>query len=150
MATNPDAFAKCACAARPDWAVIEDDAVMRWSAIDIEEWEELRQCPDCGATWLAVWPEEGEAPPILCRPQPAGTRRLRDLDHPSTLRPYCLARLEEQLGELKERKTACRKVDCGRHRLAGTTYCLEHLIAEQFGRHLARLGSPDGTPRPVD
>lgn len=148
MATKKDPSATCSCGARPDWAVIEDDAVMRWSAIDIAEWEELRQCPECGATWLAVWPEEGESPPILCRPRPPGTRKLRDLDHPSTLRPYCLARLEEHLGEIKERKAACRKVDCARHRLAGSTYCLEHLIAEQFGRHLARLGSLEGTPPP--
>jgi hypothetical protein len=149
MATKKDPSASCSCAARPDWAVIEDDTVMRWSAIDIAEWEELRQCPDCGATWLAIWPEEGESPPILCRPRPAGTRKLRELDHPSTLRQYCLARLEERLGEIKERKAACRKVDCARHRLAGSTYCLEHLIAEQFGRHLARLGGSDVTPPPV-
>jgi len=74
--------------------------------------------------------------------------RLRDLDHPSTLRQFCLARLEEHLGEIKERKAACRKVECGRHRLAGSTYCVEHLIAEHFGRHLARLGNPDETPPP--
>jgi hypothetical protein len=140
--------AGCLCAVRPDWALIEDDAVMRWPAIDIGEWEELRQCPDCGATWLAYWPEEGESPPILCRPRPVGSRKLRDLDYPGTLRPYCLAKLEGQLGELKERKALCRRVDCGRNRLAGSTYCLEHLIAEQFGRHLARLATADGTPRP--
>ncbi|MBN2577064.1 MAG: hypothetical protein JXP73_21050 [Deltaproteobacteria bacterium] len=73
---------------------------------------------------------------------------MRDLDHPSTLRQYCLARLEERLGEIRERKAACRKVNCTRHRLAGSTYCLEHLIAEQFGRHLARLGGSDETPPP--
>lgn len=150
MVAMKDPAARCSCSARPDWAVIEDDAVMRWSAIDIAEWEELRQCPDCGTTWLAVWPEEGESPPILCRPRPSGARKLRDLDHPSTLRPYCLARLEERLGELKERKALCRRVDCGRNRLAGSTYCVEHLIAEHFGRHLARLGSPDGTPPPQE
>lgn len=61
------------------------------------------------------------------------------------MRPYCLARLEEHLGEIKEMKATCRKVNCGRKRLAGSTYCIEHLIAEQFGRHLARLGSPDDT-----
>jgi hypothetical protein len=148
MASKKDPPVRCSCGSRPDWAVIEDDAVMRWSAIDIEEWEELRQCPDCGATWLAVWPEEGESPPILCRPRPGGTRRLRDLDHPSTLRQYCLARLEERLGEIKERKATCRKLDCPRKRLAGSTYCLEHLIAEHFGRHLARLGTVSDTPPP--
>jgi hypothetical protein len=148
MALKRESTASCSCAVRADWAVIDDDAVMRWSAIDIGEWEELRQCPDCGATWLAYWPEEGESPPILCRPRPAGTRKLRDLDYPSTLRPYCLAKLEEQLGELKERKGTCRRIDCPRNRLAGSTYCLEHLIAEQFGRHLARLAAPDGVSSP--
>ena len=148
MVSKKDPSASCACADRADWAVIEDDAVMRWQAIDIAEWEELRQCPDCGATWLAAWPEEGESPPILCRPKPPGVRKLRELDHPGTLRQYCLARLEEHFGELKERKAACRKVDCGRNRLAGSTYCLEHLIAEQFGRHLARLGDSEVTPLP--
>jgi hypothetical protein len=130
----------CACTKRPDFAIIDDDDVMRWLAIDIGEWEELRQCPECGATWLAVWPEESESPPILCRPMPQGSRKLRELDHPSTMRAYCLARLEEQLGEIKERKANCRKVDCARHRVAGTTYCLEHLIAERFGKQLAKLG----------
>ena len=147
MATKKDPSATCTCGKRPDWAVIEDDAVMRWQAIDIAEWEELRQCPDCGATWLAAWPEEGESPPILCRPKPDGTRKLRDLDHPATLRAYCLARLEEHFGEIKERKASCRKVNCNRNRLAGSTYCLEHLIAEQFGRHLARLTERGEDPR---
>jgi hypothetical protein len=145
MASKKHSGAGCSCAKRPDWAVIEDDNIMRWLAIDIAEWEEIRECPDCGATWLAVWPEEGEAPPILCRPRPAGTRKLKELDYPSTMRAYCLDRLEEQLGEIKERKSSCRKVRCQRNRLAGSTYCLEHLIAEQFGRHLAQL---DATPEP--
>jgi hypothetical protein len=148
MAVKRDPAASCACASRPDWAPINDDNVMRWPAIDIGEWEELRQCPECSGVWLAVWPEEGEAPPILCRPRPMAARKLRDIDHPTTLRPYCLARLEDHLGEIKERKAPCRKVECRRHRLAGSTYCLEHLIAEQFGRHLARL-SVDVTPAPV-
>jgi hypothetical protein len=130
----------CACAKRPDFAPIEDDEVMRWLAVDIGEWEEIRQCPECGATWLAVWPEENESPPVLCRPKPQGSRKLRDLDHAATMRPYCLARLEEQLGEIKERNASCRKVNCSRHRLAGTTYCIEHLIAERFGKDLAQLG----------
>ncbi len=64
------------------------------------------------------------------------------------MRPYCLARLEEQLGEIKERNAACLKVNCQRRRLAGTTYCLEHLIAERFGRELARLGDGMQTPAP--
>ncbi len=152
MALKKDVSASCACGSRPDWAPIADDTVMRWPAIDIGEWEELRQCPECGAVWLASWPEEGEGPPILCRPRPASSRKLRELDYPTTMRAYCLARLEDHLGEIKERKAPCRKLDCGRHRLAGSTYCLEHLIAEQFGRHLARLGSDvasPATPAPV-
>jgi hypothetical protein len=72
-----------------------------------------------------------------------GARKLRDIDHPATLRAYCVAKIEEQLGEIKERKASCRKVNCTRNRLAGTTYCLEHLIAEKFGRHLARLIAAD-------
>ena len=133
----------CACSKRPDFAAIEDDEVMRWLAIDIGEWEELRQCPECGATWLAVWPEESESPPVLCRPRPQACRKLREIDHAVTMRPYCLARLEELLGEIKERKASCRKVNCPRHRLAGTTYCIEHLIAERFGKQLAQLGEPE-------
>jgi hypothetical protein len=147
MATKKRSGATCSCAERPDWATIDDDNVMRWLAIDIAEWEELRECPDCGTTWLAFWPEEGESPPILCRPLPPRTRKLKELDHPRTLRQYCLHRLEEHLGEIKERRSSCRKVRCQRNRLAGTTYCLEHLIAEQFGRHLAQLdGGPETSP----
>lgn len=143
MPMKSTSVAACACGKRLDWAVIEDDQVMRWQAIDIAEWEEIRQCPDCAATWLAVWPEESEGPPILCKPRPTGARRLRDIDHPATLRTYCLAKLEEELGEVKERKASCRKANCGGNRIAGTTYCLEHLIAERFGRHLARLSGAE-------
>jgi len=143
MESKADSSAGCSCSKRPDWATIEDDSVMRWQAVDIAEWEELRQCPECGAAWLAVWPEEGESPPILCRPRPSGVRKLREIDHPATLRSFCMARIEEQLGEIKERKASCRKVNCDGNRLAGSTYCLEHLIAEKFGRHLARLSSAD-------
>ncbi len=57
----------------------------------------------------------------------------------ATLRAYCLSRLEDFYGELRERKISCRKVACDRRRLAGTNYCLEHLIAERFGRHLSKL-----------
>jgi hypothetical protein len=114
---------------------------MRWPVLEAAEWEELRQCPECGASWIAVWPEEIEAPPILCRPCPADTRRLKDLDRASTMRAYCLARLAEHLGELKEGKQPCRKVHCERRRLHGSSYCLEHLIAQNFGRELARLGN---------
>jgi len=147
MASRNDPAAACGCAERPDWARIEDDDVMRWPAIDIGEWEELRQCPECDRAWLAVWPEEGEGPPILCRVRPAGTRRLRELDRPATLRPYCVARLAEHLGEIKESKASCRKVNCDRRRLLGSSYCVEHLIAEQFGRSLARLD--EVTPAPT-
>jgi len=40
---------------------------------------------------------------------------------------------------LKERKLECRKVGCARKRLDGSSYCVEHLIADRFGRHLAKL-----------
>jgi hypothetical protein len=148
MASKLSSSSRCACEDWPDWARIEDDKVMHWQAVDIGEWEELRQCPECGGLWLAVWPEEGESPPILCRPLPPGIKKLRELDRASTLRPYCLARLEDHLGEIKERKASCRKVNCSRKRLSGSGYCLEHIIAEMFGRHLARLGSLDETPAP--
>ena len=149
MVNRKDAEATCTCAERPDWAVIDDDAIMRWPAIDIGEWEELRQCPECERTWLAAWPEEGEGPPILCRVRPAGTRKLRELDHATTMRQYCLARLAEHLGEIKESKASCRKVNCDRRRLAGSSYCVEHLIAEQFGRYLAHLEEATPTPTPT-
>jgi hypothetical protein len=115
---------------------------MQWPVIELAEWEELRQCPGCGSHWLAVWPEEVEGGMILCRPQPSAARRLRDIDRAATLRAYCLARLEEHFGELKERKLECRKVGCTRKRLDGSSYCIEHLIADRFGRHLAKLDAP--------
>ena len=74
---------------------------MQWPVIELAEWEELRQCPDCGRHWLAAWPDEVEGGMILCSPEPASARRLRDIDRAATLRAYCLARLEEHLGELK-------------------------------------------------
>lgn len=113
--------------------------MLRWPVVEIAEWEELRQCPECGRYWLTVWPEETESVPILCRPEPPGVRRLRELDRVQTLRPYCLTRIEEHLGEIKEQKVACKKLDCERKRLRGANYCLEHLIAQRFGRHLAKL-----------
>jgi hypothetical protein len=106
---------------------------------EVGEWEELRQCPVCGTHWLTTWPEELESAPILCRPQPADARRLRDVDRALTLRAYCLARLEEHLGELKEEKRPCKKVNCERRRLRGSSYCVEHLIAQRFGRQLSKL-----------
>jgi hypothetical protein len=141
MAQRRSPESGCACAERPSWFQVEDDAVMRWPVVEVAEWEELRQCPECGSTWVAVWPEEVEAPPILCRPHPAGLRRLKELDRAVTLRAYCLARLEEHLGQVKEQRAVCRKINCGRRRLVGSGYCLEHLIAQHFGRQLARLGS---------
>jgi len=132
--------ATCACAARPAWARVEDDSVMQWPVVELAEWEELRQCPGCGRHWLAVWPEEVEGGMILCRPQPATARRLRDIDRAATLRAYCLSRLEDHFGgELRERKIDCRKVGCTRKRINGTNYCIEHVIAERFGRQLAKL-----------
>ena len=112
---------------------------MQWPVIELAEWEELRQCPECGRHWLASWPDEVEGGMILCSPEPATAKRLRDIDRASTLRAYCLARLEEHLGPLKERKLECRKVGCARKRLDGSNYCVEHLIADRFGRHLAKL-----------
>jgi hypothetical protein len=132
-----EAAPACGCQGRAAWFRIEDDTVLRWPVLEIAEWEELRQCPDCGSLWLHTWPEELDGVPILCRPAPKGARRLREVDRAATLRPYCLARLEEHLGELKEQKQHCKKIECERRRLGGTGYCLEHLIAQRFGRHLA-------------
>jgi len=129
----------CPCAERPDCFRLDDDDVKRWPVLEVAEWEELRECPGCGRTWLAVWPEEIEAPPIVCRTHPAGVRRLKDLDRAATMRAYCLARLAEHLGDLKEGKQLCRKSQCERRRINGSDYCLEHLIAQNFGRELARL-----------
>jgi hypothetical protein len=133
----------CACERRPSWARIESDEVMQWPVLEIAEWEELRHCPECFRSWLTVWPEEIDGPPILCRPLPEGVRKLREVDRATTLRKYCLARLEEHLGELKEQKVPCRKIDCERKRLRGANYCLEHLIAQRFGRHLTFLDTTD-------
>ena len=82
-------------------------------------------------------------------PPRAGQRakRLRDIDRAATLRAYCLARLEEHFGELRERKLDCRKVGCERKRLSVASYCVEHLIAERFGRHLAKLDAPAAAKR---
>lgn len=118
---------------------------MQWPVVEIGEWEEMRCCADCGQHWLTVWPEETESAPILCRPQPAAARRIREVDHAATLRKYCLSRIEEHVGELKEQKVPCKKVDCERRRLRNSSYCLEHLIAQRFGRHLSRL---DEKPAP--
>ena len=104
--------ATCACSQRPTWARLEDEAVLHWPVVEVGEWEELRQCPDCGYHWLTTWPEELDGNPILCRPIPAQSRRLRDIDRLETLRPYCLARLEEHLGQLREEKRPCKKLGC--------------------------------------
>ncbi len=129
----------CDCAARPDWARVHDDRPLLLPVLETAEWEELRQCAECGTPWLLAWPEEIESPPIICRPKPPAARRLRDIDRATTLRGYCLARLEEHFGELKEQKAPCKKADCGRKRLENTTYCIEHVIAQRLGRHLAHL-----------
>jgi hypothetical protein len=141
-----DAATPCACSNRPSWSRVDDDSVMQWPVIELAEWEELRQCPDCGRHWLASWPDEVEGGMILCSPEPSSARRLRDIDRAATLRAYCLARLEEHLGPLKERKLECRKVGCVRKRLDGSSYCIEHLIADRFGRHLAKLDSAPVRP----
>src|SRR5579871_1337345 len=71
------ATASCSCSGRPPWARVEDDRVMQWPVVELAEWEELRQCPECTRAWLAVWPEELEGGMILCRPEPASAKRLR-------------------------------------------------------------------------
>jgi len=112
---------------------------MQWPVVELAEWDELRQCPGCGRLWLATWPEDVEGGMVFCRPLPEGARRLRDLDRAATLRGYCLARLEDHFGLLEERKVDCRKVGCTRKRIGATRYCVEHLIAERFGRQFAKL-----------
>jgi hypothetical protein len=133
------AVAPCSCSQRATWARVDDDSVMQWPVVELAEWEELRACPDCGRVWLAVWPEDVEGGMVLCRPLPVGAQRLRDIDRASSMRGFCLARLEEHLGSLDERTGSCRKVGCEGKRIATTRYCVEHNIAERFGRHLARL-----------
>jgi hypothetical protein len=144
VSDSSDGVLSCDCGQRPSWTRIEDDSVLRWPVVEIAEWEELRQCPQCGAHWLSTWPEELESTPILCRPQPPEARRLRDIDRAATLRAYCLDRLEDHLGQLKEEKRPCKKFDCERKRLRGSSYCVEHLIAQSFGRHLANLERRNG------
>lgn len=134
--TSPET---CDCAHRPPWSRILDDTVLQWPVIESGDWEELRQCPVCDRFWLQSWPEEVEGRAILCRPHPDDVRRLRDIDRAETLRAYLLARLEEHLGDLKEQKAKCAKVGCERRRVRNTSYCVEHHIAQRFGRHLSRL-----------
>lgn len=135
----PESPSPCRCSERANWARVDDDSVMQWPVAELAEWEELRACPDCGRIWLAVWPEDVDGGMFLCRPVPENARRLRDIDRPSTLRGFCLSRLEEHLGALDETGASCRKVGCEGKRIAATRYCVEHNIAELFGRHLARL-----------
>jgi hypothetical protein len=139
----PDDGSPCACTNRPSWARLEDEAVLHWPVIEVGEWEELRQCSECGRHWLTTWPEELDGGPILCRPIPGDSRRLRDVDRMSTLRRYCLARLEEHLGQLREEKRPCKKMGCEGKRLMGTSYCLEHMIAQRSGRQLSKLERRD-------
>ena len=47
--------------ARPAWSRVEDDSVMQWPVVELAEWEELRQCPDCGRLWLASGPRRSRA-----------------------------------------------------------------------------------------
>jgi len=131
--------AKCACESRPDWAPITDDKVLQWAVVESGDWEELRQCPECNRFWLQAWPEELEGWAILCRPRPATATRLRDIDRVETIRGYCVTRLSEHLGELKEEKTKCQKATCERRRIRGAQLCLEHLIAHRFGRQFTHL-----------
>jgi hypothetical protein len=136
---TPAAPGPCTCKARASWSRIDDDSVMQWPVVELAEWEELRQCPSCDEIWLAIWPEDVAGGMVFCRPIPATAARLRDVDRAATLRGYCLSRLEEHLGALDERSANCRKGGCARKRIGSTGYCVEHLIAERFGRHLAKL-----------
>ena len=136
---DPDSPAACSCETRAGWARVDDDSVMRWPVVELAEWEELRQCPVCGEVWLATWPEDVAGGMVFCRPVPQTARRLRDVDRAATLRGFCLARLEDHLGPLEERSARCRKAACGGKRIGSTGYCVEHLIADRFGRHLAKL-----------
>ncbi|MES1206547.1 MAG: hypothetical protein ABUS79_11475 [Pseudomonadota bacterium] len=140
-----EALPVCSCQSRLRWERVDDDAVMQWPVVELAEWEELRRCPICDSVWLAIWPEDVAGGMVFCRPQPSTARRLRDVDRAATLRGYCLARLEEHFGTLDERKVSCRKVGCERKRIGSTGYCVEHLIAQRFGRHLANL---EPLPRP--
>jgi hypothetical protein len=133
----------CDCDTKPSWSPLRDDEVLMWPVVETGDWEELRQCPHCERLWMVAWPEELEGGAILCRPRPDSAHRLREVDRPSTLRGYCLARLEEHLGEVKEVKSECVKVGCGRRRIRGTNVCIEHLIAQRFGRHLSALPPMD-------
>ena len=90
-----DSVPACPCRSKPVWSCVDDDSVMQWPVVELAEWEELRQCPGCSRFWLAAWPEELEGGMILCTPAPPNARRLRDIDCATTLRSYCLARLEE-------------------------------------------------------
>ena len=91
---------------------------MQWPVVELAEWEELRQCPECGRAWLAVWPEELEGGMILAAPSRPRRTAFATSIAPRRLRAYCLARLEEHFGELRERKLDCRKVGCERKRLS--------------------------------
>ena len=53
-----DPATSCGCSNRPTWSRVDDDSVMQWPVVELAEWEELRQCPDCGRHWLAAWPDE--------------------------------------------------------------------------------------------
>jgi len=137
--TDPAGFPACDCAGRPPWGRLDDDCLVRWPVVEAGEWEELRQCPTCGTFWFAAWPEELERSPILCRALPPDAKRLRDVDRSETLRTYFLTQLEEHMGQLKEEKETCKRTDCGRKRMRGSAYCIEHLIARRFGRHMSKL-----------
>jgi len=142
-AATHDETTPCACTRRADWAPIVDDEPLQWPVVESGDWEELRACPTCDARWLCTWPEELEGRAILCRPVPPTARKLREIDRAETLRGYMLARIEEHVGALKEEKQRCVKQNCQRKRIVGTKYCLEHLIAQRFGRQLSRLSRHD-------
>ncbi|GEM_PF-941698 len=129
----------CPCQARPDWARIANDEPLTWAVLESGDWEELRQCPNCNANWLVSWPEALEGGAILCRPRPLGADRLRLVDRGETLRGYLVSRMEEHLGDLKEDKNRCAIAGCPRRCIRRTQYCLDHLIAQRYGRQLSRV-----------
>ena len=125
------------------WGYLNCEALSQWPVLETAEWEELRNCPQCGQVVLTCWPHEENGRPIYCRPYPETAKRLRDVDWATTLRPYLLHRLEGHFGELKQSNKVCRKAGCTKHAIKGSVLCLEHLIAKRFGRNYANIDAND-------
>ena len=61
----------------------------------------------------------------VLRPEPRDARRLKDVDRAATLRAYCLARIEEHLGQLREEKRDYRITfvpELGKYAIAYTAF----------------------------